>query len=240
VPSLSIFATRAEAKAFAKRYDLDGVPQRPLAEKTLRRIARGMQKFVLVPDPFIVPLRGSGDTHGASHSIREPLSTVSAQGTHHALVAPVLINTRNGERQGQAPRVFDIRAPYPTITAQGSQGGLVTAFLARHFGRRGTPGNDLRGPIGTITARDHTSLVTAQLGLPFGVRERTAEVRAFLMAYYGSEQTQSVLSPLATVTTKDRFGLVTVANDDHAITDIAMRMLQRASSSTRRASAPTT
>jgi DNA (cytosine-5)-methyltransferase 1 len=51
------------------------------------------------------------------------------------------------------------------------------------------------------------------------------EVRAFLIKYYGTEQHGHGLQlPLATVTTKDRFGLVTVEGDDYAIADIGMRM----------------
>src|SRR5690606_1140557 len=78
--------------------------------------------------------------------------------------AASLINTRNGERQGQAPRVLDIRDPYATITAQGSRGALVAAFLAKHYGGNYTgPGHDLRGQTGTVTTVDHHALVTAHM-----------------------------------------------------------------------------
>lgn len=52
------------------------------------------------------------------------------------------------------------------------------------------------------------------------------EVRAFLLKYYGSEDGQAIDGPLHTVTTKDRFGLVTVEGQDYQIVDIGMRMLE--------------
>lgn len=52
-----------------------------------------------------------------------------------------------------------------------------------------------------------------------------AEVRAFLVKYYGTDQAPNLREPLHTITTKDRFGLVTVHGEDYAIADIGMRML---------------
>ena len=225
--------------------------KRPLAEATLRRIARGVMRYVVhARQPFlVVTLRGTEDSHiaASARSAAEPLRTVSAKGTHHALVtaplvasvdhqssgsggglgaigdpvstitskarhllvAPTLINTRNGERPGQAPRVHDIRRPYPTVTAQGSQGGLVAAFLAKHYGGRETPGTPLQLPLDTVTARDHHALV-----------------HAFLLKYYGTDQDPRLEDPLHTITGKDRFGLVTVQGERYQIADIGMRMLQ--------------
>ncbi len=187
--------------------------ERPLADATLRRIARGVMRYVVhARQPFLVmTLRGTSDSHidASTQPTTEPLRTISAHGTHHALVAPALINTRNGERAGQSPRVHDIRAPYPTVAAQGSQGALVAAFLARHYGGHENDGSDLRMPIHTITARDHHSLVYA-----------------FLLEYYGTDQAPLLREPLHTITSKDRFGLVTAHGAPHYIADIGMRMLQ--------------
>ena len=225
--------------------------KRPLADATLRRIARGVMRYVVhARHPFlVVTLRGTQDSHIAAsgRSAAAPLRTVSAKGTHHALVtaplvaavdhqssgpggglgsagdpvstitskathllvAPALINTRNGERSGQAPRVHDIQRPYPTVTAQGSQGGLVAAFLAKHYGGREGPGIPLQRPMDTVTSKDHHSLV-----------------HAFLLKYYGTDQHPRLTDPLHTVTSKDRFGVVTVQGERYCIADIGMRMLQ--------------
>jgi DNA (cytosine-5)-methyltransferase 1 len=51
-------------------------------------------------------------------------------------------------------------------------------------------------------------------------------VAAFLTKYYGSDLGQSLNNPLHTVTTRDRFGLVTLHGQDYQIIDIGMRMLQ--------------
>jgi len=53
-----------------------------------------------------------------------------------------------------------------------------------------------------------------------------AEVRALLLAYYGTEQDAQLTNPLPTATTRDRFAIVTVAGQDYVIADIGMRMLQ--------------
>jgi DNA (cytosine-5)-methyltransferase 1 len=161
--------------------------KKPLAEATMRRIARGVIRYVVhARQPYVVTV-------------------------NDAVLCPSLINTRNGERHGrhgeQAPRVHDILKPYPTITAQGSQGALVAAFLAKHYG--GVTGQPLTKPLGTITARDHHSLVMA-----------------FLLKYYGTDQDQRLTEPLHTITSKDRFGLVMAHGQPHYIVDIGMRMLQ--------------
>lgn len=183
--------------------------ERPLAEATLRRVAAGVQRFVVdAAEPFIVPLRGTSSAHRSAHSVFAPLSTISAGGTHHALVAPTLIQTGYGERDGQAPRVPGLDKPLGTIVAGGQKHALVAAFLAKHY--TGVIGSDLRAPIGTVTATDHHSLVAA-----------------FLVKFYGSGgQWAGCDEPMHTLPTKDRMGLVTVAGEQYRIADIGMRMLQ--------------
>lgn len=205
VPCPSIFLTKEEAKAQGLHV------KRPLADKTMARIAEGVKRYVIEAQrPFIVPLRGTSKHHKSVHSIGRPLSTVSAQGTHHALVAPYLVSTRNGERKGQRPRTRSLQRPMPTITAQGSQGGLAVAWLAKHY--TGVVGSSLRAPLGTVTAKDHHSLVAA-----------------FLTKFYGSSsgQNQALDEPMHTIVTKARIGLVTVTiqGEEYAIVDIGMRML---------------
>lgn len=57
------------------------------------------------------------------------------------------------------------------------------------------------------------------------VENRHALVRSFLVKYYGVDQAPELLEPLHTVTTRDRFGLVTVKGEAYAIVDIGLRML---------------
>jgi len=79
---------------------------RPLAEKTLWRVVRGIKRYVLDnPAPFLV-----------------------------GNLAPSLIQTGYGERKGQAPRVLNLHEPLGTVVAGGSKHALVAAFLAKHYG----------------------------------------------------------------------------------------------------------
>lgn len=283
IPVPSIFLTSAQAKKWGKAHGV-AAPKRPLAAATKRRIARGIQRFVLdAAEPFIIRYNTE---HGADvrgqrideplttldtsnrfalvtpylaavrhrdnshlHPVTEPLRTIPASDREFALVAPTLIDTRNGERLGQSPRVLDIQAPYPTVTAQGSQGALVAAFLAKHNAGHEATGQRLGTPIDTVTTRDSKALVTSHLVKLRGdvadhpntaqdVREpvstitaggnHIAEVRAFLVKYYGTKKDgRPVDVPLDTITTKERYGLVTVtiAGEEYAIVDIGMRML---------------
>jgi len=158
--------------------------------------------------PLISPLTHQGDRR--VHPGSEPLPTITgANRGELALIAPTLINTRNGERDGQAPRVYDIQKPYPTVTAQGSQGALVAAFLARHYGGHENDGADLRIPMHTITAKDHHHLVAA-----------------FLLKYYSRTSERPLSEPMDTLSAKDHFGLVMVRGEPYQIADIGMRMLQ--------------
>lgn len=194
--------------------------ERPLADNTLRRIARGLQKYVIdSPEPFIVGIDNKSNGARDVWSSNEPLRTITVE-NRFAMVAPTLVQTGYGERDGQSPRSLDIQKPLGTIV--GSQKhALVTAFLAKHYG--GVVGQRVNQTLGTVTTVDHHSLVTASLGKCGGNFD---QVRAFLLKFYGNEKDgQSMRFPLGTVTTKDRFGIVTVHGQDYAITDIGMRML---------------
>lgn len=213
---------------------------RPLAEATLRRIARGVMRYVVnAAEPYIVRIghTGHGDA-GKARSIREPLSTITSK-AEHLLVSPTLVQTGYGERRGQAPRALDLHAPLGTVVS-GQKHALVAAFLAKHY--TGVIGSDLRRGMDTITATDHHSLVASSLVKLRGTSSAAsaaeplhtvsaqgthhAEVRAFLTAYYGSDQDTPLQDPLHTVTTKPRFGLVMVAGEPYEIADIGMRMLE--------------
>ncbi len=228
--------------------------KRPLAEATLRRIAAGVMRYVVrAARPFIVPIthRGGDRVHSVDAPLRtvttahrgefalvsphftkfygsstagadpgDPLPTITAGGQHLGLTAATLVQTGYGERAGQRPRALDVEQPLGTVVAGGAKHALVSALLTKHFG--GVVGQPITAPASTITARDHHALTTVTLGSG----KRTAEVRAFLVKYYGSgKQHQSLREPLHTVTTKARFGLVTVEGVDYEIADIGMRML---------------
>ena len=145
-----------------------------------------------------------------SHGVRDitdPLNTVTASGMPAALVTSVLVNTANSKTTGRGPNAWDAETPLRTVTSSGGQ-ALVTSNLIKLRGtsKEGQPVNE---PLHTISAQ----------GTPH------AEVRAFLVKYYGTDQDPQLGEPLHTVTTKDRFGLVTVNGQQYQIIDIGLRML---------------
>ena len=159
--------------------------ERPLADATCRRIAKGIVRYVFeAVEPFIVPMTHSGGDR--VHASTEPLRTITtAQRGELALAVPTLIQTGYGERPGQAPRVPGLEKPLGTVVA-GQKHALVSAFLAKHY--TGVVGSDLSDPIATVTSVDHHSLVTANL---VGVGARA-----------GQSRPRGMDEPLATITAK--------------------------------------
>lgn len=175
--------------------------KKPLAENTMRRIARGIQKFVVDnPDPFIVNYKFSNEPE----SIDRPLSTVTAVNSHY-LVAPSLIQyhseTAKNEVRGQS-----ITEPIMTVDSR-PRYALVSAFISKFY-KTGI-GQSMKEPLHTVTTSPG----------------HFAEVQAFLIKYYGQGTGQEVTEPLDTVVSKDRFGLVTIHGVNYQIADIGMRML---------------
>lgn len=248
LPCPSIFDTVEEIKA---KYGIRAV--RPLASKTMERIARGLKKFVLdnpepfivedqagVVKPYIVQIGQTGFAADRSKDVREPLTTVVSK-NEHCLVAPTLIQyhseTSKDEVRGQG-------IEEPIMTVDGSNRyGLVTSFLHKYYdgGYKGA-GDDIKNPLPTVTAVDHNSLCAATLiqmnnhcdgrDISESLPTITAgdghfgEVRAFLIKYYGQGTGQDIKAPLDTVTAQDSFGLVTVNGIDYQIVDIGLRMLE--------------
>ncbi|MDL4864119.1 DNA cytosine methyltransferase [Halomonas elongata] len=208
---------------------------RPLADNTMRRIAKGILKFVIDSgDPFIVPIAnyGSGET---VHPIDEPLRTITAspKGGAFALASATLVQTGYGERPGQAPRALDIRQPLGTVVAGGGKHALVTAFMAQmNGGFYDGAGRDARDPLSTITGRGtQQQLVTANLASSLTSDQEAGALRvaAFLMRYHSTGgQWADLRDPMTTITAKDRLALVTVTiqGTPYVIVDIALRMLK--------------
>lgn len=179
--------------------------RKPLAENTMRRIARGIIKFVIEdPNPFIVKVNHHGDVF-RGQKLDEPLQTITAK-NGWGIVAPFLAQyhteTSHSEVRGQS-----MKDPILTLDTS-NRYGLVTSHLM--VLRNHMDGRSMREPLSTVTAG----------GGHFG------EVRAFLTQYNGTSIGQTLRAPLNTISTHDRFGLVTVHGQDYAIVDIGMRMLE--------------
>lgn len=104
----------------------------------------------------LLPLRGTSDSHlGASHSVGDPISTISASGTHHALMMAHFEQANGGFYEG-AGRSAD--APLSTITTAGSNQQLVTAYFVKYYGNE-KDGIRLDEPMHTIPTKDRFGLV---------------------------------------------------------------------------------
>lgn len=214
--------------------------EKPLAENTLRRIARGIRKFVIEnPEPFIVTANHGGEGF-RGQSIHDPLQTVTAK-HGYGVVAPTLIQyhseTAKDEVRGQ-----ELTEPLMTVDTQPRYALSVAHIMKNYGGGYKGAGSGMDKPLDTVTATDHNSLVTAHiLTLRNHMDGQTvdeplttisssgahhAEVQAFLVKYFSNGQPKSVDKPLDTITTKDRFAVVTVHGEDYIITDIKMRMPQ--------------
>ena len=143
---------------------------RPLADATLKRIARGVQKFVIESgDPFIVPI--ANWSRDGSHGTAEPLRTITCKpdGGSFALVAPTLVTMGHGEGSGPTKRTGTgtrpVTDPMNTVTASGGGVGTACAYLMQaNGGFNQTPGHDLRSPISTITnTGSQQQVITAHL-----------------------------------------------------------------------------
>lgn len=174
---------------------------KPLAEATCRRIAKGLQRYVMeAANPFIVSLTHQGGDR--TEAITEPFKTIT--GAHRgekALIVPTMIQTGYGERPGQAPRVPGLEKPIGTLVG-GQKHALVQAFLTKF--RSGSVGTPMDEPIHTVTAG----------GTP--VRASTGNVMGMVTAHMVTIDNNSskgghtaATEPLKTTVTENRHALVT-------------------------------
>lgn len=143
---------------------------KPLAPATLRRIAKGMKKFVLdAADPFIVPIANwSGDSVQSAH---EPLRTVTSwpRGGSFAMASPIIAPATH---QG-SDRINDSADPLPTVTcANRGELTLISPVLVTAAHGEGKSGGVQRwgdgskfagDPLGTVTASGGHSIAAAHL-----------------------------------------------------------------------------
>lgn len=151
----------------------------------------------------------------------QPMGTLMTQ-NHRALVTAFIEQANGGFNTTPAKGADE---PLTAVTNTGSQQRLVTASLATL--RRNCVGRPVDDPVPTMTAgAEHHALVEYKLSPEH--EEGALRVAAFLISYYGTENTSAADAPTPTVTTKDRLGLVTVfvKGTPYVIVDICLRMLQ--------------
>lgn len=236
-PCPSIFDTAQEIK---EKYGIRAV--RPLAPKTMGRIARGLKKFVLDnSEPFIIQCNHGGKRK--PNDIREPMPTIT--GKHgYEIVEPYMVQI--GQMGFAKDRSKDVREPLTTIVSK-NEHCLISPTLIQYHSETAkgeVRGQTIEDPIMTVDGSNRYGLVTSFLskfyktGIGQDVREplgtvtanagggHFGEVRAFLIKYYGNGAAEDITEPLDTITSRDRFGLVTIQGVDYQIVDIGLRMLE--------------
>lgn len=163
LPCPSIFDTSEEIK---EKYGIRAV--RPLAPKTMQRIARGLKKFVLDnPEPFIIQgnqqclisptlIQYHSETNSdevRGQGIENPIMTVDSSNRYGLVTSFLSKFYKTGVGQ-------DEREPLHTVTTSAGHFGEVRAFLIKYYGE-GT-GQDIEQPLDTVTSRDRFGLVTIQ------------------------------------------------------------------------------
>jgi len=186
--------------------------KKPLCEKTLRRIEAGIKRYWGEwAEPFLVVLRGTSDEQikNSAVPLTAPLPAITTSGTHFSLIRPFLTRYNGGDN-----RNHDIFNPMPVIDTSNRYGVIRPLFIPQHSGGIVKSCGD---PLSTIAT-------TGSIGV----------VSPFIIEYYGNGATRNPLEePLATITTRDRFGIIegrilTMPDGRQYKLDITHRMLSAA------------
>lgn len=193
----------------------------------VRTVTAAHRGEIALAAPHLVKFRGQSN----GVSIENPMPTITSgggarrpAGAAHALgVAAVYLAQMNGGKN-EAPG-HPVTKPASTITTIGSQQQLVTAYLATL--RQHSTGIEADQPLPTVAASgEHHAVIECTLSR--AQLEGADRVAAFLTQFYSEGgQIGDLKAPLGTVTTKDRFALITVLirNEPYVIVDIGLRML---------------
>lgn len=211
LPCYSVFATKEEIK---ERYGATAV--RPLAANTMRRVIRGVDKFVIKSkEPYIVPWTVTNTTNSVGGKVTEPVHTVTSAG-NQMLVTPNLMCIG---QTGGGDRIRDVREPAPTTVSK-QEACLIASSLIQYHTERGeyVRGRKVGEPILTVDAANRYGLTAASLSKFYGgvvgaeVSEPMPTVTAIdhnavqvanLVEYFGNGNPLDVTQPLHTVTARD-------------------------------------
>ena len=194
---------------------------------------------------LVAPVLSAAQHGGSVRGADEPVHTLTASPKDQNQIIAAHLSAYYGPGGGSDDRSADVAEPIRTVVTE-NRHAVVSAFLAQHNTMPAGgihPGHHAEAPISAVTASGSQQAVVsaglmnmkgsqrASLPIDGGTPTQTAggehvaEVRAFLMKYYGVYQYPRLGEPLSTVTTRDRFGIVTVEGEPYEIVDIGMRML---------------
>lgn len=187
-PCPSIFDTAEEIK---EKYGIRAV--RPLAAKTMERIARGLKKFVLDnAEPFIVQVNHTGSSSDYCNSMNDPLRVITSK-HGFGIVGPYIVQI--GQTGFTADRSKDMREPLTTIVCKNEHCLISPTLIQYHSetSKKEVRGQQLTDPIMTVDGSNRYGLVTS-----------------FLHKYYDGGYKgagDSLENPLPTVTSRDHNSL---------------------------------
>ncbi len=177
--------------------------KKPLAENTLRRIARGIQRFVVdSPNPFVMRVNFSGSNHHYCDSIDEPLKTITSK-NGWGVVTPYI--ARIGQTGFGGDRLqYQATDPLTTITTK-AEHMLIMPHITKFRG--GATGHAADEPLHTVTSG-------AGSARPAGTAHAMGMVAAFLTQYHTETNSKEVRGqeldkPVLTLDTSNRYGMVT-------------------------------
>ncbi len=219
LPTYSIFESK---EAIMEKYGVR--VQRPLKPNTLRRIAKGIDSFVIKSaEPFIIECNHSDDR---VHTLESPLNTITSKYTGGVAVPKMVpyIVSNNGNNAPHA-----ILDPVPTITT-GNRNLLLSPTLIQYHTEQSDKevrGQGLRDPLRTVDGSNRYGLAAVHLTQYFSgerhyhsvedplatitTMEREGVVAAHLTEWYGNaREGLDINEPLQTVTSKDREALTAV------------------------------
>ena len=169
--------------------------KKPLAENTMTRIAKGVDRFVTnAAHPFIVTCNHGGDGF-RGQPVGEPMRTITAAHDAHGVVTPYLVRIGQTGWKGDGQQ-YAIDEPLTTITTK-AEHLVCTPFIAKH--RHGATGHRADEPLHTITAGGGTAQRP-------GTGGAMSVVAPYFIPRHGERdgqapRTRSVEAPLPTVTT---------------------------------------
>lgn len=183
--------------------------KKALAENTQRRIAKGLDKFVLKnPAPFIVQVNHGGENF-RGQAFDEPMPTVTAI-DHNCIAAANLMVLRNN-MDGKS-----VEKPLNTITGGTGAGHMSQQlnFLTEYYGT-GKPVS-VYGPLHTVTARDRNALISV----------RVESYKAGSDLYFWPEIRTMLNKYCGYALGDDEVLIVNIDGQDYFISDIGLRMLE--------------
>lgn len=121
--------------------------KKPLADATLRRIARGIMRYVIeAQDPFIVPITHHGGADRV-HSLADPLRTLTtANRGELMLVAPIVAGAGGRAAQTEPRNLCE-----PLSTSSTKEDRVLAAVHLEKFSENSV-GFDPRDPVNTVMA----------------------------------------------------------------------------------------